>query len=179
MRYELRKASARAPIGDVSGRGWQPSGEAPDVRYADGIGKELEHRRVVRRIADVDHRGAVSVEVDRKLLSEKLARHAELVVVAEPAVDVDRAQLRMQPGLAHQGCDTLRRRQRQRRHVLAIVDREVRFAVSLIGRDGTAGHGGDDGLRDLRQPLAIARTHFGWISVMLLQSPVREEEVKG
>ena len=58
------------------------------------FGKIREHRRVVGRIADEDEALARGVEIDREHLREQRARHRELVVAAEPAVDVDRAHLR-------------------------------------------------------------------------------------
>ena len=137
--------------------------------------KELEHRCVVRRIADVDRARRIG---DIQLGAEELARHRQLVVIAEPAIDVDRAQLGMQSRVAHERADALRRLQRQGRHVFAVIDRKVGLAVGLIGGDGAARHGGGDFLADGDEADAVTRAHFGGLAVLLVQPSLREAEIK-
>jgi len=40
--------------------------------------EELEHRRVIRRVADIDHRTALAVHIDGELLAKQLAVIASL-----------------------------------------------------------------------------------------------------
>ena len=73
--------------------GGQSAGEAPHVRHADRRWRRSANiERIVRRVADIRRpppaRGSRSMP---NRSAKKRARHRQLVVVAEPAVDVDRA----------------------------------------------------------------------------------------
>ncbi len=85
------------------------------------------------------------------------ARHRELVVLAEPAVDVDRRYLGGQSLGSHQRDDALDTGSaRSGAHVLAVVDREVAFAILLVGRERATRHFAQNALRDRGETLAIA-----------------------
>ena len=87
--------------------------------------------------------------------AQERARHRQLVVVAEPAVDVDRETFAVMPSRFHQRDDAVDVGARQRRHVLAEIDREVGFAIVLVGGERRARHLAQDLLADGREPRAI------------------------
>ena len=109
----------------------------------------LEHRRVVRRIPDENETVALGIEIDAEFIAQQSSRHRQLVIRAEPAVDVDRAHLGGHARRAHHRDDPVDRIVRQARHVFAEVYREIAFAIRLVGRHGGAGHLAQDSLRDL------------------------------
>src|SRR6185503_20570528 len=59
-----------------------------------------------------------------------------------------------------------------------MVDGEVRFAVALVGSDGAAGHGGDDGVREGVVALAIAGPNVGRLAILVLELPGGEAEAE-
>src|SRR5262245_7370655 len=121
------------------------------------MGEKREHRRVVGRVAD-EYAGLLAcVEVDAELLAHEPFAHGELVVDAEPAVDVDGAHLRGEPARLHQRDDAIDCLWRQRWHVLAPIYRQVGFAVRLIGRDGAARDFAQYLLRDRHEAPAVRR----------------------
>ncbi len=114
--------------------------EIGHIRDADRTGKEAEHRRIVGRVADKQVARLVTPEIDAVAFLHQGARHAQLVVVAEPAVDVDRADFRGHAGRAHQRDDPVDLGKRQTRHVLAVVDGEIGLAVKLVRGERAARH---------------------------------------
>src|SRR5262245_42629572 len=77
------------------------------VRHPDRVGEEREHRRVVGRVADESMRRARRVEINAELVAHEPPGHGELVVGAEPAVDMDGAHFRGQAARLHQRKDEL------------------------------------------------------------------------
>ena len=141
--------------------------------------EKVEHRRVVGRIARVHHLAVHRFEIEAETLGKELARGGELVVVAEPSVDVNRAHFRRQAGLAHEGGNAFHGFNWQRRHVLAIVDRKVGFTVRLIRGDGGARHLPENRLGDLLQFGAASRPG-GWIvDEAFAELAVGKPEVEG
>ena len=107
------------------------------------MGEVLEHELVVGRVAHIHPAVDLRVEVASQQLAHDPARALQLVVRAEPAVDVDAAH-----GGVH-ACGA------QDRHALvdpllgqvcelAVVDGDVRFASGRVGRAAGAGHPGFD-----------------------------------
>ncbi len=70
MLDEFCEARARGRVRNERGRRPDHRGKALDVGDADGIRKELEHRHIVRRVADIHHRRAVPVEPSAELLAK-------------------------------------------------------------------------------------------------------------
>src|SRR5947207_7981309 len=76
--------------------------ETPHVGHADRMAEAGEQRRVVRRVArEYDFSPGLG-EIHSKAFAEKHPAHRQLVVLAEPAVDVNRADLRVEARRAHQ-----------------------------------------------------------------------------
>ena len=165
------KPSPRAAARDIARLLREAVGEIRDVRDADRMRKEGEHRLVVRRVAGEHEPFALRIEIDGEDLAHQPARHAELVVVAEPAIDVDRAQFRGGAGLAEQPEDAIDRRVGQPRHVLAIVDREIALAVGLVGRERGARNGGKDALAEPGEPRALLDPHRRFVEEAANQVP--------
>ncbi len=149
------KPAPDAPSVTYAGRARQASRVLAHVGHADRIGEMLEHRRIVRRIADKDKTLALGIDVDPEFIAQQASRHRQLVVRAEPAVDVDRAHLRRHARSAHQGHDAVDRLVRQARHVFAEVDREIAFAIRLVGCQRRAGHRAQNRLSDRDETPAI------------------------
>ena len=104
------------------------------------VGKEPEHRRVIGRIAGEDVGVFPGSQIDPEQLGHHRARRGQLVVGAEPAVDVDRADLGHGAGVDEDPHDAVDVGRRQRRHILAEIDREIRHARELVGRHAGAGN---------------------------------------
>src|SRR5258706_9864351 len=151
MLCQLDETGAGGRAGHIPGRRGEPPLESADVRDTDRVAEEGEHGGVVLRIADEYELPVRSVEIEAKALAEQDAAGRELVVAAEPAVHVNRADLGVQPRVAHQLRNPLRGVERERRHVFAVVDREVGLAVRLIGGERAAGHLGEDAPGDAVQ----------------------------
>ena len=90
-------------------------------------------------VADEQDAPGRALGIDAELGVEQPARHRELVVGPEPAVDVDRRELCGRAGLGEQPQDGVDRGLRQRRDVLADVDREIGDTVGLIGASAAPG----------------------------------------
>ena len=130
-------------------------GEVGDVGHRDRVREEAEHRLVVRRVADEGQPVAPGLQVDGELLAHQAPRHRQLVVGAEPGVDVDRAHLHRQAVAVQQVDHLLHRRLAERRHVLAPVDGQVGLAVALVGGECRAAHLAQHFLADLGQAGAV------------------------
>src|SRR5256885_4247859 len=102
MRHQLGESGARGRVRHELRLGLQAAMKAPHVRYGDRILEKGEHRRIVRRIADVDHARVVDPEIDSQALPEEELAHGELIVAPEPAIDMYRAHLGGQALLAHE-----------------------------------------------------------------------------
>src|SRR5579862_3981446 len=94
MRDEFRASHAASATGNVLGQCFYFPGEAGDVRHPDRVVEPGEHRRIVRRISGkseilFQHSGTAYEN-----FREELLRHRELVIAAEPTVDMDRADFR-------------------------------------------------------------------------------------
>src|SRR5688500_10461550 len=76
--------------------------EVPHVGDAATVREEPEHRLVVRAVAAEHEQRAGSLEVEPERIAHEDPRHRQLVVVAEPAVDVDRGHLGHRTGLVEQ-----------------------------------------------------------------------------
>ena len=138
-----------------------------------------EQRRVVRRVAREYDFSLGLGEIHSKAFAEKHPAHRQLVVLAEPAVDVNRADLRVEARRAHQRRDALRRLERQRRNVLAVVDGEVGLAVVLVRSERAARNGGEDAVRDGVQAGAFFAPRLGIVLEAPLQPPAGVEKVEG
>src|SRR6185436_19695807 len=90
---QLDEARAAFVAGNVSRLRRERCGKSRDVRNADGIFEEREHRRVVRGIAGEAELALACIQIDAEALGKQASRHRELVIAAEPAVYVDRADL--------------------------------------------------------------------------------------
>src|ERR1700680_4064750 len=64
--------------------------ECMHVRDADCITEKVDHRCVVWRVADKNTSLLLGVKIDAELLCEQGTRHGQLVIAAEPSVDVNR-----------------------------------------------------------------------------------------
>ncbi len=89
MRGEFGKSFARGAAGDVLRRRRDVSGETRNVRYPDGAAEKSEHGRIVRRISGKSELLSQGIRTALEEFRKKLLRHRQLVVAAEPAVDVD------------------------------------------------------------------------------------------
>src|SRR3977135_1131374 len=119
MLCELDEAGAGGRAGHIPGRRGEPPLESAYVRDTDRVPEEGEHRGVVLRIADEYELAVRPVEIGAKAFVKQDTAGRELVVAAEPAVDVDRADLGVQSRVAHQLRDALRGVERERRHIFA------------------------------------------------------------
>jgi hypothetical protein len=68
---------------------------------------------------------------------------------------VNGAHLGRHPLGLHHGDDPIDRRTSEWRHVLAIIDRDIRFAVALVGCERAPRYGRDDLVGDRREPVAM------------------------
>jgi hypothetical protein len=109
-----------------------------DIGDADRVREEGEHRRVIGRVARIDDVAALAVCVYFETFLEHAPCHGELVMPAEPGVHMDGADLGHGPFGLEGLADLFRRCERQRRHVLAKVDRDIDLAIGLVGSDGSA-----------------------------------------
>src|SRR6266571_2136675 len=100
MLHKLDEAGARGLAGHVLRRRGEPPLEATYVRHADGILEEAEHRSVVRRVAGEHELLVCDVEIEAETLRKQDAAGRELVVAAEPAVDVDPSRRARRAGRA-------------------------------------------------------------------------------
>ena len=116
------------------------------------FGKIAEHGRVVGAVAGKDEAVFFGIEIDAQSFANEAPRHGELVVVAEPAVDVDGGNLGDGAGLGKELHDAVDLRGRERRHVLAEIDRQIRLAIELVRGDRRARHLRQDLCAELRQP---------------------------
>src|SRR5262245_6935583 len=93
---QLHEAAAAAEPRDIAWRMQQPIGKIADVGDSDGNGKGSERRLVVRGVADVGRRSlpAPIVEIHVERLAREAADHPQFVVVAEPTIHVNGADLR-------------------------------------------------------------------------------------
>src|ERR1051325_238213 len=80
--------------------------------------------------------------------------HAPLAPIPEPAVDMDRADLRGGASGVHQRDNPVRVFGRQRPGILGVIDGQVGDPVGLIGGDPRAGNGGEYLLAEPVEPLA-------------------------
>ena len=134
----------------------QPGGEVAHVGHADAQRQVAEQELVVGGVAHVEPAAALGVEVAPIELAHHPARPAELGVLAEPAVDVDRADGRTHALLAHEGHHALDARLVQPR-VLRVVDGDVGHAPGAVARQGGARHVGEHAGGHLAQPAGVAR----------------------
>ncbi|PII39478.1 hypothetical protein T190_04295 [Sinorhizobium meliloti CCBAU 01290] len=118
--------------------------EGQHVRNAAGIGKEAEHRRVVRAVADEDDPVALGVDVDAEDVVGKPARHGQLVIGSIPAIDMDGGDLGDGAFLFEDALDSVDVRDRKRWHILAKIDCEVGLAIELVRGDCRPLHLGED-----------------------------------
>lgn len=87
---DFGEAFASLPGGDISGEMLHAVGEIEDVFDADGMREILEHGFVIERIPAEDEMILVIVQLQTPLLVHEELCHAELVVVPEPSVNVNR-----------------------------------------------------------------------------------------
>src|SRR5712691_12858353 len=160
MLRELDKAGPGGRASHILGRRGEPPLESAHVRDTDRVLEEAEHRGVVLRIADEYELAVRPVQIEAKALVEQDAAGRELVVAAEPAVDVNRADLGVQSRVAHQLRNPLRGVEGERWHIFAVIDREVGLAVRLIGGERASGHLGEDAPGGAVQARALLRA-FG------------------
>ena len=153
---QLDEARTRPRRGDPARQGIHVGGEVAHVGHAHGVGEEAEHRRIVGRIAGEDIAVAARLDIDAEQLAHHLAAGRELVVVAEPAVDVDRAHLGVGTVPLEDPDDAQHVVMRQRGHVLAEVDGEVGRTIGLVRSDARARHVGQHlGTHGLQPALAL------------------------
>src|SRR5205085_620304 len=88
----------------------------------------------IRRVADEDDPVAVMVEIDAVGLAEQPQGHLALVPIAEPAVDMDRAELGRGAAGTHQRDDPIDVVRWQRTGILGNIDRQVGRATDLRAR---------------------------------------------
>ena len=111
-------------------------------------GKSLEHRLVVGRIADKHPARQFGVQLAAQQFANGPARAFELVVAAEPAVDVNRADAGVHAFAAHDVRHPLYRHRRQVRE-FTVVDGDVGLASGAVFRHHGAGHLAHHALRHL------------------------------
>ena len=63
--------------------------EAPYVRHSDRLLEKFEHGRIIGRIAHEHDLSVCLGQVEPEALGEEAPRRRELVVLPEPAIDVD------------------------------------------------------------------------------------------
>ncbi len=150
----LDEPRPRPPLRHVRRLRRQAVAEVLHVRHSHRIRKEPEHRRVVGRIPDEHPARPFPGRIRRRaeFLGQHAPRRGQLVVIAEPAVDMDGAHLGAHAGRLHAPHDGVHRRSRQRRDVLAIIDGQVGDAAELVRRQRAARHGGEDLLRQRIEP---------------------------
>ena len=78
--------------------------------------------------------------------TEEQLRHGAFIVIAEPRVHVDGADLCMRALRFAYPADFFRSGKREARRVLAKIDGKVVFAAELIPCDAAARHGGEHGI---------------------------------
>jgi len=78
---------------DKGGEVLHAFGEAKDVLHAGGMPEILEHGFVIGRISAEDETISVVIQLQATLLEHKELCHPELVVVSEPAINMDRRHL--------------------------------------------------------------------------------------
>ncbi len=136
------KPGARARRGDPARQVIHVGGEVAHVGHAHRIGEEAEHRRVVGQNRRRRRSGRGAPRYRRRTARAIICRLVgELVVVAEPAVDVDRAHLGVRAVLLedlHDAQDIVvrQRRARPRRS----RRRGRRRTIGLVGGDARARH---------------------------------------
>ena len=153
---------------DVGRRMRELGFEAADVGHADAVGKVLEHQHVVGRIADIDPAVDLVVQVAAQQLAHYPARARQLVVVAEPAVDVDGAHRGVHALVPHEAHHLCHARRRQLR-VFAVVYGDVGLAARAVARQRGARHFANDAPRDLLHAREIGGANLLVLLVELAQ----------
>ena len=154
-----------------------------DIRDANRIFEVREHGRIVGGIAGEDDLLVLGRHIDPEKFLKAASCHAQLVVVSEPAVDVDGADLRRRPRFLEERNDPRYLFGRQGIDVLAKVDSQIGDPVVLVRRDAGAGDFGQNLLAKFgqahpvflpfRRGLGIAGDHFSGRPVVgKIQRPV-------
>src|SRR5260221_4462521 len=102
MLCQLDETGAGGRAGHILGRRGEAPLESAHVRDTDRVAEEGEHGGVVLRITDEYELPVRPIEIEAKALAEQDAAGRKLVLAAEPAVHVYRADLGVQPRGAHQ-----------------------------------------------------------------------------
>src|SRR5688572_26392677 len=140
--------------------GWQRAHarcEVPHVCDAASVRKEPEHGLVVRAVAAEHEQRSHGLEVQPERIAHEHPCHRQLVVLPEPAVDVNRGYLGHRARLVEQRDDAVDRFRRQRLDIFPEVDGEIGLAIELVGCDRGARHFLEDALCQDLQLAAIAR----------------------
>ena len=143
--------------------------EACDIGHAHAVGHVFEHLLVVGRVADIHPARQRGVQIDVEQLACDPARTFELVVLAEPAVDVDGADGGIHARGLHDGhafIDLCLRHMSE----FAVIHGDIAFATGRIGGTSGAGHGGFDLLEHLLHAGKVAGTLIGRLLVELVQA---------
>ena len=90
---QFREAMAAARSRYPGRFGIQAAGEIRHIGDPHSMAEIREHRRVIGRIAGEHHALADRVQRHMEDLAKQLMGHRQLVVIAEPAIDMDRADL--------------------------------------------------------------------------------------
>src|SRR5881394_2285037 len=155
VRGQLGETGTVARVRHVFRFGGHAADEPPNVCHADGFWEIRKHRRVVGRITYVERSRELLARSHLETAREEVARRDELVVIAEPAVDMDRADGNVKALTPHQLRDALSGFDRQRCNLLGIVDGEIGFAIALVGSEDAARNCGDYGPGNAGEPLTI------------------------
>jgi len=131
-----------------------------------------EQLRIVGRVADEHPAFPLGVQVAAEAFAHDPARAAELVVHADPAVDVDGTDGGAEPVLAHQPHDTVDVGFVQPGE-LAVVDGDVGLAAGAVLRQPRVRQGGQYALRHRLQPHRVRPPCGRVLRVGLAQRAVR------
>ncbi|RWA51861.1 hypothetical protein AU476_20345 [Cupriavidus sp. UYMSc13B] len=137
-----------------------------------------EHAGIVGRIANKQPFVAARVQVFAQQFGHAQLAHRQLVVQAEPAVDMDRADRGGHAGLAHDGGDAGHGVFRQRRDVFGMVDGEVGGMPGLVRGQRAARHFVHDALAQRVDALQVARARGGIVQEAGLQAAVVQVRVE-
>src|SRR3989344_5556156 len=86
---QFNKSGAGCGSRHIGGLMREPPGKIADIGNADRVREKPQHRRIVRRVADKYIVRTRGIEINPETAGEQRARRRQLVVVAEPAVDVN------------------------------------------------------------------------------------------
>ena len=139
---KLHKSRSAPSLRDIGRFRFHPAREVPHICDTAGMGKVRKHRGVIRAVATIKDPVAGSIYVETQLFGGKPTRHAQLVPVPEPPVDMDRRDLGRGALLLEDRLDALNIRGRQRPDILGeiygeIQDLQGRFNINnLVDANG-------------------------------------------